>query len=298
MAEVVPSRRPGRHQSDRLRLGRRLLRHECRPPSRPDRLRLHGRDDVVRRARSSVASVRRLSAKHRLPAARRARRADDAEPAAISGRPVRRAARGLRRGQLQSALLAARAASSARRFGRRSDRGPGELRPDAGEGDRRNPAARRPGHRRGRSPRRPSRPFDQFRIAPHSPRRPAVASAAGGAPQPGAVARAAPDGRVSADPAGRHRVPAIHRRDDRRAQGRHADPPQHDRQPRAGARLGRRVTPIGERGLRDGAAALPCLRADGELPHAVDGRGEQSAHPQSARRQGLRQELCSGRPSP
>ncbi len=34
------------------------------------------------------------------------------------------------------------------RFRRRSDRGPGELRPDAGEGDRRNPAARRRGHRR------------------------------------------------------------------------------------------------------------------------------------------------------
>ena len=57
--------------------------------------------------------------------------------------------------------------------------------------------------------------------------------------QPRAVARAAADGRVPAGRAGRHRVPAIHRRHDRRAQGRDAHPPQHDRQPAAGARLGR-----------------------------------------------------------
>ena len=71
----------------------------------------------------------------RAPAARRPRRADDAERTAVSDRRFWRAARGLRRRQLQPVVLAARAQASARRFGRRGDRRPGELRQHARKGD-------------------------------------------------------------------------------------------------------------------------------------------------------------------
>ena len=125
-----------------------------RPLSRPDRLRLHGPDDDLRRPRSSVARVRGLSAERRLPAARRARRADDAEPAAISGRAVRRAARGLRRSStatrstrrascvISSKIPAPRRSSSWRTSPRRWRRRSTDTRLRA-----------RHRHRRGRSPR-------------------------------------------------------------------------------------------------------------------------------------------------
>ena len=64
------------------------------------------------------ARFRRLSAIRPQIAARRARRADDAEYPAISHRVVRRAARWLHGGELQSALYRARTRAPARRFRR------------------------------------------------------------------------------------------------------------------------------------------------------------------------------------
>ena len=118
---------------------------------RPDRLHQHGEGDLVWRAGREVARVRGLPAKRSSPAARRSRRIDAAEPPPISDRLVRGAARRLRRGQLQPALLGPRAWPSARRFWRGSDRGAGELRHHAREGDWRNGRHNCRGHRRRRS---------------------------------------------------------------------------------------------------------------------------------------------------
>ena len=81
------------------------------------------------------AALRRLSAEQG-PAEGRARRADDAERAAISGRDRRRAARRLCGGERQSALHPARARASAQGFRRRSDRRAGEFRHHGAAGDR------------------------------------------------------------------------------------------------------------------------------------------------------------------
>ena len=89
--------------------------------------------------------------------------------------------------------------------------------------------------------------------------------------------------------AGRHRIPAIYRRDDRRAQGGDADPSQHDRQSAAGARLGRQRHKSGGRHIPGGAAALSRVRAAGELLRPGDDRGVEPAHRQSARHPGPHQ---------
>ena len=78
----------------RVRLARRFSQDEPRKVSRPDRLCQHGQGDLLRRTRREVARVRELPAKCRGPAARRARRLDDAERAAISDRRLWRARAG------------------------------------------------------------------------------------------------------------------------------------------------------------------------------------------------------------
>ncbi len=71
----------------------------------------------------------------------------------------------------------------------------------------------------------------------------------------------------------RHRVPAIHRRHDRRRQGRDAAAPQHRRQPAAGAARGSGRSSASKRHVdHHAAAALPHLLADGELPDVHDAR--------------------------
>jgi acyl-CoA synthetase (AMP-forming)/AMP-acid ligase II len=79
-----------------------------------------------------------------------------------------------------------------------------------------------------------------------------------------------------------------YRRDDGRAQGRDADPSQHDREPATDARLARVFDRFGKRSVCNRTAALSRLRADGELLRTGDDRGQQSPHRQSARHQGVR----------
>ena len=124
-------------------------------------------------------------------------------------------------------------------LGRGSDRRARKFRPDAGEGDRGHRGPRRRRHRRRRPARRPSRAVANFvvrrirRAVPPWRLPKAVrfnrALALGPRAQSGAAE----------DRAGRSRLPAIYRRDDRRAEGRDADPSQHDRQSSAGRRLDR-----------------------------------------------------------
>ena len=93
----------------------------------------------------------------------------------------------------------------------------------------------------------------------------------------------------SAGRAGGRRVPAIYRRDDRRAEGGDADPSQPDRQSSAGARLDRRCDQPRGRNVPGGAAALPCVRPSGELLRPGDDRRVQSPDRQSARHPGPRE---------
>ncbi len=142
------------------------------------------------------------------------------------------AARRLRRRQLQSALFAARAASSAHRLRRRSDRRAGKFRADAG------------------------RTVDRGHGDQHGDRSPASAICSGAARTASSISSCGassarcrtwrlPDAvrfpralalgrgrktRTAEDRAGRSRLPAIYRRHDRRAEGRDADASQHDRQ--------------------------------------------------------------------
>ena len=183
MAEVLSRGRAGGHRRQDGRLDRRFHQSERREVPRPDRLPQHGQSDFVRRTRPEVPRVRELPAECRAPAARRARRADDAEPAAVSDRPVRRPARRLCRRQLQPAVHSARAPPSTRQFGRGSDRRTGKLRSDARKGDRRHggPGCRR--HRRGRPTGRASGADRQFRPASYPARHSRLAAGAGGALQ-------------------------------------------------------------------------------------------------------------------
>ena len=83
-----PGRRARRHRHVAIRLAGRIARRELRQIPRPQSLHLHGQGDHLSRTRRDVAGARRLSAKQG-PEKRCARRADDAERAAISGRRPR-----------------------------------------------------------------------------------------------------------------------------------------------------------------------------------------------------------------
>src|SRR5271165_2608656 len=105
MAEVLSRGRAGGHRREGVWLDRGIHQSEHREVPRPDCLPQHGRSDVLWRTRPEVPRVRGLPAEYRAPAAGRARRVDDAEPAAVSDRDVRGPPRGLRRGQLQPVVL-------------------------------------------------------------------------------------------------------------------------------------------------------------------------------------------------
>ena len=118
-------------------------------------------------------------------------------------------------------------------------------------------------HRRRRPARRGARLLTNFVVRQRPPRRAAVAAAAGGAVQRARWRWAARE-RLELpkiEPGG-PRVPAIHRRHDRRAEGRDADASQHDRQPAAGSGLDRAGRRAERRDLRHGAAALSRVRPD------------------------------------
>ena len=89
-----------------------------------------GKTITFARARHAVGGVRRVAAGERLQQGH-ARRADDAQHPAVSGVPVRHAARRLHGGQRQSALHGARARAPAQRLRRRGDRRRRELRAHA-----------------------------------------------------------------------------------------------------------------------------------------------------------------------
>src|ERR1700723_2079116 len=108
LAQAISSRRARRYRSDPIRISRRVAGRELCEVSRPQGLHLHGQVDQLSRPRRDVAGAGGLSAEQR-PAKGRPRRADDAERPAISDIDRRRAARGLRGRQRQSALHPARA---------------------------------------------------------------------------------------------------------------------------------------------------------------------------------------------
>ncbi len=88
----------------------------------------------------------------------------------------------------------------------------------------------------------------------------------------------------------RHRLPAIHRRHDRRGQGRHAHARQPGRQHAAGVGMdrSRRARRRGSHRHRD--SAVPHLRADRELPGIHEIRRLEPPRHQSARHAGIRQD--------
>ncbi len=197
---------------------------------------------------------------------------DDAQHPAVPGMRIRDPARRLHGGERQSALHAARARAPAEGFRCGSDRDRRELRAHAAGSDRQDAGsphhrhvdrriAEVQGHRR------------RFRAPPHQEDDPGVVAAgidpslrrACGGPAPVAATRPRWPRR--------HRVPAVHGRNDGRRQGGDAAEPEHGRQPVAGAGLGEAL-PRSEsaRGGHHAAAALSHLFADGELPHVHDAR--------------------------
>ena len=242
---------------------------------------VHGQDDHVPRARHAVGRVRRVPAGERLREGH-ARRADDAQHPAVSGEPVRHAARGLHGGQRQPAVHRARARAPARRLRRGGDRRRREFRADRAGGARQDQGPHGDRHQHRRAPgvqghhRRP-------RAAPREKDDPGVEAAgvrpvlrrAGGGPRRQA--------RAGADRPRRHRLPAIHRRHDGRGEGRGAPAPQHHRQPAAGPRVAAAVPGRLARSHHHAVAALSHLLADGELPHVHDAGRRERADSESAR---------------
>ena len=198
---------------------------------------VHGQEAELRRGRSPVGGFCGLAAG---PGSRtrRARGAHDAERPAVSDRARRRAARGLRGGQRQPALHAARARAPAPGFRSRGDRDTRELRDHAAAGDRED----RGEARRGRLDRRPAR-IPEGRD--HQLRHPADKEDGAGlhAARSGALQRRRRRRRAAhACQAGcrsrRHRVPAVHRRNHRRVEGSDPAAPEHGRQRPAARGLG------------------------------------------------------------
>ncbi len=189
---------------------------------------------------SAVARLRQLSPGGRRPAAQGARRADDAEPAAISGRAVRRARAGYvvvncnplyspRELHHQLVDSGAEAIVVLENFAQTLEKAieGTEIREVivTGAGDLL-------GALRGA--------IANFVVRRVRRAVPPLEPAAGGAVLSRAGAGTGAQGGTAEDRAGRSRLPAIYRRDDRRAEGRDADASQHDRQPSAGRRLDRR----------------------------------------------------------
>ena len=265
-----------------LRLAGGDVRGELRRLCGARRLCLYGQGADLCRARRRLARLRRLpaGARHRT---RRARRRDDAERAAIRGCDRRHLARRLHRGEHQSALQAARARIPAHGCRRRGDRRAGELRLGAAGG-----AAADAGEaRRRRQPRRHARPHqgrDRQR------RRAACEEDGAALRHPGRreiqrCARRRPPRLVHAGRCRRrrHRLPAIHRRHDRRGEGRDAAASQPHRQRAADRRLAgagdRRAAEGRAHGDRHRAAALSHLRVD-RVP-AVRRQQRRDVHPHS-----------------
>ena len=127
LAAALSAGRRRRNRHDAISFAGGDVRGKLPGPSRQGRLRLHGQDDDLWRARRGLARLRRLAAKQG-PQARRPRRHHDAECAAVSGGDCRHPARRLHGGERQSAVHAARAGTPAQRCRRRGHRGAGKFR--------------------------------------------------------------------------------------------------------------------------------------------------------------------------
>ena len=190
----------------------------------------------------SEPRFRRLPAAVARPAQGRPGGDHDAQPAAVRGRAVRRAARRAGGGERQSAVHGARTGAPARGLGRHGDRGARELRPHAAGGAGEEPDAEADRRSRPRSATcsRWSRRWSptsssstsstwcpQWKIA--------------GATDFNAALRTGHGQALDDVPLGprRHRLPAVHRRHDRRGQGRRADPRQPGRERAADGGLDR-----------------------------------------------------------
>ena len=184
-----------------------------------------GKSITYRRDRRAVAALGAWLQCKGLRAGR-ARRADDAERAAVSGRDRGGAARGLHRRQRQSALHGARTRAPVEGLRRRGDHRAGELRAPRSKCCRRPPSSTwswqhgRPAGLQGAA--------RQLRGAPREEDGAGVFAAAARSRFNDAIA---PGARMTlskpALDARRHRVPAVHRRHDRRLEGRDAAASQH-----------------------------------------------------------------------
>ena len=276
-----------RNRRQRVRFGARGVRGERRPVRRAPVVHVHGQDPDLRRPEHAVGRVRIVPPGEWLREGH-ARRADDAQHPPVSGVPVRHAARRMHGGERQSALHGARARAPALGLGRRDSRRRREFRAHGAGGRRKDQAAPRRRHDHRRAPglqghRR------RHRDPPPEEDGPEVESAGFDQALRRARRRSAADARAGRARSRGRRVPAIHRRHDRRREGRRAAASEHRRQPAAGARVDPAVPRRQARSHHHAAAALPHLLADGELPHVHDARRREHPHPESPRHTRLRQ---------
>ena len=218
----------------------------------------------------------------------RSRRPDDAEHPAIPGVPVRHPARRLHGRQRQSALHRARARASIDRQRRRDHRRRREFRAHGrrSRGEDASEAGDRDQHRRNA---RTQGAAGRLRAAPRQEDDSGVEPAGRDPPVRGAGRRRTRNARTRFARPRRHRVPAIHRRHDRRRQRRDAAAPEHRRQPAAVAGLGEALPRRRAASHHHAAAAVSHLLADRELPGVHDAGRRERAHPESARHSRIRQ---------
>ncbi len=254
-----------------------------------------GKAADVRRPRHPVGSDRRLAAEPGVHQGQ-ARGHHDAERAAVPGGAGRCAACRLHGRQCQSAVHATGARAPAQGLRRRSDLHSRELRDDAAAGGRQGPDQDGRRLRNGRHARLRQGPAGQFRRAQRQEDGARVHACQRVALERGACRRTAHVAEAGRRDAERHGVPAVHRRNDRREQGRTAAAQEHRCQ-RAAIRD---LVPARAEEAQAGraadrhhrAAAVPHLRADG-VRDAVGTRWRSlRADPESARHPGLRQGTC------
>ena len=216
---------------------RELFEEACAEHRQPAGVLEHGRDPDIRPARHLERRVRGLAAAQIGARTRRPGRADDAEHPAISRGAVRRAARGHGRRQHQPALHRARARASAADSGAKAivilENFAHVLQQVLPRTELKNVLVTGVGDSLGL----PRGAIVNFVLRHVRKQVPAWTHARLLALQERAAGGLAAGSRAGAGGGGRHRVPAVHGRHDRRRQSRDPHPSQHGRERAAGERL-------------------------------------------------------------